>query len=108
MARGETRYAHFVRCARTIAASQMLKRASTRAATSPALLSAAQCRCRRTPTHGFASGNKVFVDEYHGGGARWAVSGWGDLWGGEKRSSARGSPDPKGPDRREAMKRRRV
>src|SRR5204863_6078959 len=31
-ARGETRCAHFVRCARTVAASQLTKRASTRAA----------------------------------------------------------------------------
>ena len=79
-----------------------------RAATSPALLSAAQCRCRRTPTHGFARYTDVFIDEYLGSAARWAVSDGGDLWGGEKRSDARGSPGPQEPDRREAMKQWRV
>ena len=32
--------------------------------------------------------------------ARWAVPGGGDLWGGEKRSGARGSPAPQATDRR--------
>ena len=72
------------------------------------LLSAAQCRCRRTPAHGFAGTTEVLVDEHLGGAARWAVSGGGDLWGGEKRSGTRGSPAPQATDRREAMKRRRV
>src|SRR5688572_17664705 len=52
-----------------------------RAATTPALLSAAQCRCRRTPGHGFASTTVVFVGEHNerraGPGAvpRWGESG---------------------------------
>src|SRR5687768_5028618 len=74
----------------------------------PALLSAAQCRCRRTPDHGFADTTVACVDEHLSVAARWAVSGVGDLWGGEKRSSTRGSPDPQGPDRREAMMQWRV
>src|SRR5882672_4853007 len=38
--------------------------ALTRAAMSLALLSAASCRCRRTPTHGFTSSTEVFVDKH--------------------------------------------
>jgi hypothetical protein len=56
-----------------------------------ALLSAASCRCRRTPTHGFASSTELFVDEYLDGAARRAVPGAGDFWGGEERSSAVGT-----------------
>jgi hypothetical protein len=73
-----------------------------------AVLSAAQCRCRRTPDHGFASTTEGFVDEHLSGAARRTVSGVGDLWGGEERTGARGSPSPQAADRREAMRRRRV
>src|SRR5262245_19544056 len=45
-----------------------------RAATSPALLSATQCRGRRTPAHGFASATEFFAENHERlsavGGAR--------------------------------------
>src|SRR5688500_3360000 len=108
MARGETRSAHFVRYARTVATSQMLKRALWARGHELCAARRRTCRCRRTPAHGFAGTTVVFVDEHLGGAARWAVSGGGALWGGEKRSSMRGSLGPRGPDRREAMKQWRV
>jgi len=91
MARRESRYAHCVRYARTISASQMLKRALR--ARGHALCAARRriCRCRRTPAHGFAGTSEVFIDENPGRAARWAVPGGGDLWGGEKRSIAVGA-----------------
>src|SRR5262245_28998386 len=36
-----------------------------RAAMRSAVLSAAQCRCQRTPGHGFASTTEVFVEAHH-------------------------------------------
>ena len=57
-----TRFAHCVRCARTDAASQFTKRASTRADRNPALLAAAQAR-HRAPAHGFARQHLFLVGE---------------------------------------------
>src|SRR5262245_38997682 len=64
-----------------------------------ALLGAAHARTGLR-TRGFARCSEVFVDEPHerccaAGGTR-----WGRLCGGEKRSSARGSPAPQATDRR--------
>ena len=108
MARRETRFTPCGRCARTVSASQMLKRALHARGHAPCAARRRICRCRRTPAHGFARCTGVFVDVGVGGAARWAVPGGGDLWDGGKRSGTRGSPDPKGPDRREAMRQWRV
>ena len=108
MARRETRFTPFGRSAQTVPASQRLKRALRARGHALCAARRRRCRCRRTPDHGFASSTEVFVDEDLSGAARWAVPGGGDLWGGEKRSDARGSPAPQAADRREAMKRRRV
>ena len=49
------------------------------------------CRCRRTPTHGFAGTTVPLSSNTTSAAARRAVPGGGDLWGGEKRSSAVGA-----------------
>jgi len=63
VARVETRSAHFVRCTRTIDASQITKRAA-RAATSPAVLGAAYVAAGTHPTTAL-QGSVVFFDEKH-------------------------------------------
>ena len=91
VARRETRSAHCVRCARTIAASQMTKRALRARGHEP-------CAPRRR-TMSLPSHTHPRLCRHHRGmrrrtprasAARWAVPGVGDLWGGEKRSAAVG------------------
>ena len=62
LARRPTRSAHFVRCARTPAASQLWRRAA-RAARIPALLGASHGRCA-LPPRGFATG-RWCTDRWH-------------------------------------------
>jgi len=54
-ARRETRCAHFVRYARTIATSQNTKRALRARGREPSVPRRRICRCRRTPARGFAA-----------------------------------------------------
>ena len=63
MARRETRFAHCVRYARTIATSQNTMRAGARGH-EPCVPRRRICRCRRTPTHGF-TGTTVPFGEHH-------------------------------------------
>src|SRR6185295_12559443 len=64
MARRETRYAHFVRFAQTVATRMSTKRALRARGHELCAARRRICRCRHTPTHGFASGTEVFVDKH--------------------------------------------
>jgi hypothetical protein len=88
MARVETPSAHFVRYGRTVDASQKLKRALRARGHALCGPRRRRCRCRRTPDHGFAGTSAACLDQHLGGAARWAVSGVGDLWGGDNEVAA--------------------
>jgi hypothetical protein len=75
MARRETRSAHFVRYARTIATSQKTMRAGARGH-EPCAPRRRICRCRRASAHGFAGSTEAFIVKHHdrfcvAGGTRW-------------------------------------
>src|SRR5688572_15831678 len=63
------------RCSNNVWPTRRLK--ATRNPRNPALLSAAQCRCRRTPDHGFASTTVACIEEHHE-----RCSAVGGIWGG--------------------------
>ena len=74
MARRETRFAPFGRCAQTVSASQSTKRALRARGHELCAARRRICRCRRTPTHGFAGTTVPFVEQHERccavGGAR--------------------------------------
>ena len=89
VARRRTRFAHFVRCAQTVATSQSTIRAA-RAATSPAILGAPEA-LRSLSGRAFAVKRGVLLTRTTLVASRQALHGRGDLCGGEERKPSVGA-----------------
>ena len=89
VARRRTRFAHFVRCAQTVATSQSTIRAA-RAATSPAILGAPEA-LRSLSGRAFAVKRGVLLTRTTLVASRQALHGRGDLCGGEERRPSVGA-----------------
>ncbi len=98
--RRRTHYAHCVSSVQTTATGQPTKRAA-RAATSPVLLGAPQARCRLAG-RALADTGFGFPPNRPAGGARQAVCGGGDFWGGEERRGGVGARSALRPPTRRA------